>query len=347
MIASEIIGLAALLLVLIFFYTRILFHKLRSVLILILAFASAGLVGYSSASSIGIGWTISLAILVFAGVAISVIFLQKQEDLEIEQQFEIALRSEQPLLITPTAEEVAAPIWQQREEQQPIHITASNEAELPGVHLEVPADTEATSEASSTGIPEEIANDDLAIQTEDGQVPAVTPLHDLDAQEDTVSLQAHLPADSPPAKAETELLPENRTRIQALSAEAEIALQHSDYLRAYQSLREALRYNPPITATYILSKQLVQVLNEMGLYEESISVMEKVLSDNPALSRKKREDFSKHISYLEALIQELQLENKRNLSWSLVPPAIHDKVVTHFRTLLAGSNDRSTAIPFH
>jgi tetratricopeptide (TPR) repeat protein len=161
-----------------------------------------------------------------------------------------------------------------------------------------------------------------------------------------------VPTEEPPAetkspKVETTILPEERNRIQTLSANADQALQQGDYLRAYQSLREALTYSPPVMATYILSRQLVQVLNEMGLYEESISVLEKVLNESPSLSTKKREEFTRQISYLEELIQQLQIENKRNLSWSLVPPCIHQKVIAHFRSLFASNNDQSTAIPFH
>lgn len=79
------------------FYTRKLFHKLRSLFILVLAFASAGLVGYSSASSIGIGWTVSLALFIFLGFAVTVIYLHRREDRQIEEHFELALKSEQPL----------------------------------------------------------------------------------------------------------------------------------------------------------------------------------------------------------------------------------------------------------
>ncbi|WP_429845055.1 hypothetical protein, partial [Brevibacillus sp. FIR094] len=147
-------------------------------------------------------------------------------------------------------------------------------------------------------------------------------------------------------KSEPVILPKDHERIQTLSAYAEQALVEGDFLRAYQSLREALTYSPPIMATYILSRQLVQILNEMGLYEESISVMEKVLNKSTSLSPKKREEFIRQISYLEELTKQLQIENKRNLSWSLVPPYIHQKVNTHFHTSVVSNHDHSTAIPF-
>lgn len=92
---------------------------------------------------------------------------------------------------------------------------------------------------------------------------------------------------------------------------------------------------------------MVQVLNEMGLYQESISVMEKTLREYPSLSAKKRDEFSAQITYLEALIHQLQLENKRNLSWSSVPPAIHQKVLMHYRSLFPSKCENTPAIPFH
>ncbi|MED4585597.1 hypothetical protein P9578_22760 [Brevibacillus choshinensis] len=387
MYASEIIGLAALLLVLIFFYTRIHFPKLRSMFTLILAFASAGLVGYSSASSIGIGWTVSLALLIFLGVAISVIFLQKREDRQIEQHFELALKSEQPQIVTPTQKSAAAPlpspvlevavapIGSAPVETLPIELqqdtydvtdisvtdseklAVSRPAEQPDIlmhalleEVEVvneaselfkgseeaaPVQNEPILEPSVEAYVEEVHGDYIqaeAVQAEEAQVEAV---------------QVHVHPEAQTPKVDNTILPEERNRIQTLSANAEQALQQGDYLRAYQSLREALTYNPPAMATYILSRQLVQVLNEMGLYEESISVLEKCLNETPSLSSKKQEEFTRQISYLEELIQQLQIENKRNLSWSLVPPSIHQKVIAHIRSLFASNNDHSTAIPFH
>lgn len=403
MIVSEIIGLAALLLVLIFFYTRIIFPKLRSVFILILAFASAGLVGYSSASSIGIGWTVSLALLIFLGVAISVIFLQKREDRDIAQHFELALKSDQAPLAASIADVAPPPLLSPaEEEQEPSHVSTASAMELAGEHLDAPdtAEVEASEEEKEAYVAisllsaeqpkiqvaehpagEEISSNDpfkedtpsaMATDhpcaTSEEVLPESEPRHehvDLEIAPETVLaaiVQHDQPVKNEPVTEPAEVIraeefhtekpapkaePIDRTRIQALSAEAELALQQSDYLRAYQSLREALSYSPPVMATYILSRQLVQVLNEMGLYEESISVMEKVLNESPTLSAKKREEFIRHISYLEELIRQLQLENKRNLSWSLVPPAIHEKVITQFRTLVASNYDRSTAIPFH
>ncbi|WP_429845092.1 hypothetical protein, partial [Brevibacillus sp. FIR094] len=102
MFASKIIGLAALLLVPIFFYIQMAIPKLRSAFILFLAFASAGLAGYSSASSIGIGWTVSLAFLTFLGITVSVIYMSKREDQQIERQFELALKSDHAVFVMPT-----------------------------------------------------------------------------------------------------------------------------------------------------------------------------------------------------------------------------------------------------
>ncbi|MDF2679892.1 MAG: hypothetical protein K0R47_1082 [Brevibacillus sp.] len=372
MIASEIIGLAALLLVLIFFYTRILFPKLRSMFILILAFSSAGLVGYSSASSIGIGWTVSLALLIFLGVAISVIFLQKREDRQIEQHFELALKSEQPLIVTPTEKAATAPLPSPVSEVAVASISFTPVETLPIANQQDTYDTTAHSvtdsevltvsqlpveqpEIQMLELPEKV---DVISEAYEilASLEKVEPEHFLVASEPQDQLVQNepilVPTEEPPAetkspKVETTILPEERNRIQTLSANADQALQQGDYLRAYQSLREALTYSPPVMATYILSRQLVQVLNEMGLYEESISVLEKVLNESPSLSTKKREEFTRQISYLEELIQQLQIENKRNLSWSLVPPCIHQKVIAHFRSLFASNNDQSTAIPFH
>ncbi|MED1952481.1 hypothetical protein [Brevibacillus centrosporus] len=475
MIASEIIGLTALVLVLIFFYTRKLFHKLRSLFILVLAFASAGLVGYSSASSIGIGWTVSLALFIFLGVAVTVIYLHRREDRQIEEHFEVALKSEQPLslgsidaipseLITasaplpftpkpklleihqalPAIEEIEVengekePMPEPRESPVAVEtvakkVTAATEGLVDKVELDVQeelnleqelsleqelkleqklaTDAAVVTEIDAPAIPVEItepeamysdvaevelvAERDMVDVTEAGtdivsdaeavaaaevkNVPETTSVIDdsvqtspetpsetiaesetsseelesFEASNDSAKLESTgVPAEkvnslSSPSPGNISVVPVDRERIQTLSENAEKALQRGDFLRAYQFLREALSFAAPPTAAYILSRQLVQVLNEMGLYQESISVMEKTLREYPSLSAKKRDEFSAQITYLEALIHQLQLENKRNLSWSSVPPVIHQKVLMHYRTLLPSKCENNPAIPFH
>lgn len=469
MIASEIIGLTALVLVLIFFYTRKLFHKLRSLFILVLAFASAGLVGYSSASSIGIGWTVSLALFIFLGVAVTVIYLHRREDRQIEEHFELALKSEQPLSLgsidaipsetitasaplpftpepklleihqaLPPIEEIEVenggkePMPEPRESPVAVEtvakkVTAATEVLVDEVELDVQEElnleqelkleqklaTEAAvvSEIDAPAIPVEItepeapssdaaevelvAKTDMVDVTEAGtdivsdaeavaaaevkNVPETTSVIDdsvqtspetpsetiaepessseglesFEASNDSAKLESTgVPAEkvnslSSPSAGNISVVPVDRERIQTLSENAEKALQRGDFLRAYQFLREALSFAAPPTAAYILSRQLVQVLNEMGLYQESISVMEKTLREYPSLSAKKRDEFSAQITYLEALIHQLQLENKRNLSWSSVPPVIHQKVLMHYRTLFPSKCENNPAIPFH
>ncbi|RNB81777.1 hypothetical protein EDM59_21940 [Brevibacillus nitrificans] len=463
MIATEIIGLTALVLVLIFFYTRKLFHKLRSLFILVLAFASAGLVGYSSASSIGIGWTVSLALFIFLGVAVTVIYLHRREDRQIEEHFELALKSEQALslgsidAIPPELITVSAPlpfnpepelleIYQalppieeievENGEKEPMpkpwespvavetvaeKVLEATEVLVGEVELDVQEElnleqelaTEAAvvSEIDAPGIPVEITEQE-AMSSDTAEVELVaergmgdhteaemnivsdaaavaaaevktvpetatviddsvetspkTPsetiaepessseeLESFEASNDSAKLESTgVPTEkaiplSSPSPGNISVVPVDRERIQTLSENAEKALQRGDFLRAYQSLREALSFAAPPTAAYILSRQLVQVLNEMGLYQESISVMEKTLREYPSLSAKKRDEFSAQIAYLEALIHQLQLENKRNLSWSSVPPAIHQKVLMHYRSLFPSKCENTPAIPFH
>ncbi|WP_301171083.1 hypothetical protein [Brevibacillus nitrificans] len=433
MIATEIIGLTALVLVLIFFYTRKLFHKLRSLFILVLAFASAGLVGYSSASSIGIGWTVSLALFIFLGVAVTVIYLHRREDRQIEEHFELALKSEQPLslgsidvippaLITASAplpfnpepeslevlqamppigeaeeengeteamlesgdclvevETVAEMVLEATEElvdeaEQDVKEELSLEQELNAAVAVVSAidapvipvkikEQEAMSSDAAEGknVPETATVIDDSVETS-AKTPSETiaepessseGMESFEASNDSAKLEStEVPAEkaiplSSPSPGNISVVPVDRERIQTLSENAEKALQRGDFLRAYQFLREALSLAAPPTAAYILSRQLVQVLNEMGLYQESISVMEKTLREYPSLSAKKRDEFSAQITYLEALIHQLQLENKRNLSWSSVPPAIHQKVLVHYRSLFPSKCENTPAIPFH
>lgn len=427
MIASEIIGLTALVLVLIFFYTRKLFHKLRSLFILVLAFASAGLVGYSSASSIGIGWTVSLALFIFLGFAVTVIYLHRREDRQIEEHFELALKSEQPLslgtidaipseLITasaplpctpepklleihpalPPIEEIEVengekePMPEPRESPVAVETVAKkvtaatevlvDEAELdvqeelnlekelsleidaPVIPVEITEPEAPSSDAAEVElVPETTSVIDDSVQTSP-ETPSETiaepesssvGLESFEASNDSAKLESTgVPAEkvnslSSPSAGNISVVPVDRERIQTLSENAEKALQRGDFLRAYQFLREALSFAAPPTAAYILSRQLVQVLNEMGLYQESISVMEKTLREYPSLSAKKRDEFSAQITYLEALIHQLQLENKRNLSWSSVPPAIHQKVLMHYRSLFPSKCENTPAIPFH
>jgi len=427
MIASEIIGLTAVLLVLIFFYSRKFFHKLRGLFILILAFASAGLVGYSSASSIGVGWTVSLALLIFLGVAVTVIYLHKREDRLVEEQFELALKSEQTILaqaeaavpdprpflaadtdlsITASermllgtfgheradddqasqldAPEQAVPLFPSEETDYSFR-EEKTDAEVSEAALESAGEATGKADAEwveaeradiSVGIDGATGRELVAVAAEDveriGDLPDdAAPVADepLAPAANASESEAHQAPAAPPAMPATSLTaaqetdsqggnppsppiekasrPEHRERIQTLSADAEQALQRGDFLRAYQSLREALTFPAPPTAAYILGRQLVQVLNEMGLYEESISVIEKVLREHPSLSAKKQKKFTWQISYLEELVRQLQAENKRNLSWSLVPPVIHQKVSAHFRSLFADSEEQPSAIPFH
>ncbi|GED32343.1 hypothetical protein [Brevibacillus centrosporus] len=427
MIASEIIGLTALVLVLIFFYTRKLFHKLRSLFILVLAFASAGLVGYSSASSIGIGWTVSLALFIFLGVAVTVIYLHRREDRQIEEHFELALKSEQPLSLgsidaipselttasaplpftpepklleihpaLPPIEEIGVengekePMPEPRESPVAVETVAKkvtaatevlvDEAELdvqeelnlekelsleidaPVIPVEITEPEAPSSDAAEVElVPETTSVIDDSVQTSP-ETPSETiaepesssvGLESFEASNDSAKLESTgVPAEkvnslSSPSAGNISVVPVDRERIQTLSENAEKALQRGDFLRAYQFLREALSFAAPPTAAYILSRQLVQVLNEMGLYQESISVMEKTLREYPSLSAKKRDEFSAQITYLEALIHQLQLENKRNLSWSSVPPAIHQKVLMHYRSLFPSKCENTPAIPFH
>lgn len=134
--------------------------------------------------------------------------------------------------------------------------------------------------------------------------------------------------------------PDHRDRVQTLSETAEQALQQGDYLSAYRCLKEALSYSPPLMAKYLLSRQLVQVLNEMGLYEESIAVMKKMLDELPVGSTKKRDDLTWQISYLEKLSHFLVSEQKQNLSWSLIPAKMHQRVMDHVRAAIPLGNER-------
>lgn len=474
MIASQMIGVAAVLLVLIFISICRFFHKWRSLLILFLAFASAGLVGYSSASSIGIGWTVSLALLIFLGVAVTVVYLHQREDRQAGEQFDRALKGD-PLALTTagtmslcerkalgepgrdtTVGELSGelaqdgnPIERSEELEQAAPVCehsrvwngeaaealvadfryANGTGAADGEFAAEPADAESELATATSGEPHatgadcsdaivtapldlsepvrEAAGAETAASCQQSAAaaatcsdsephPAVADQPDSDGPEPTAAAPAaDLPATFETAEAadakegktrKTAVVPQAilaasraaarkksssrmlstqelvmqtaaplakssstalRERIQLLSAEAERALLQGDYLRAYQALREAWTLPAPTTAAYILSRQLVQVLNEMGLYEESISVMEKVLREHPSLSTKKRKELSMQIAYLAELSRLLAAENKRNLSWSLVPPALHESAGRHLRSLLAGSHEHAPAIPFH
>lgn len=102
------------------------------------------------------------------------------------------------------------------------------------------------------------------------------------------------------------------------------ALKQNDYQTALRHLSAALEYPLPIATRYMITRDYVKMLKQMGLYEQAIHMLRSLLAEAANLSsnRHLEMEITHHIKYIESVMRLVRLYQKPNLPWSLIPPVI-------------------------
>jgi tetratricopeptide (TPR) repeat protein len=253
---------------------------------------------------IGIWWTLVLVVLSASSVAASVIAVRMREDKELEGQIALVLKPEISILPVRESEDTNAfaPLSVQEvpHQEQADDVLASEPEEA---------------DSSKEGVEEREEQRELtADETEKGEV-AEEKVEEEESEEATDDGTV-----IPPSS--LTFSPEDMQQVQALYGNAAESLRAGDYFSAYRALKEALAFHPPVTAKTMIVQDLVRVLKEMGLYEESIRELQALLDELPSSASKKQAELRNQINVLQAVIQWLNVEQKPNLSWSLIPADI-------------------------
>jgi hypothetical protein len=267
-----------------------------------------GLILPISLHVIGIWWTLGLVALSVSSVMASVIAVRMREDRELEGEISQVLKPSVSIL--PVRDSENAPEFPPPPE--PDDTTAIEEVdertERSGTAEDTP--TEETAEELPSLPPEDLAEPPEPLR-EDLAEPPDSPAETGEETAEPVTVHPFSPDDL--------------HRVQEHYGIASESLRKGDYYTAYRELRSALSYHPPVTAKTMIVHDLVRVLKEMGLYKESIQELQNLLAELPASANKKQAEVQRHIQYMEAVVRILGIEQKPNLSWSLLPDDIHSR----------------------
>jgi tetratricopeptide (TPR) repeat protein len=114
------------------------------------------------------------------------------------------------------------------------------------------------------------------------------------------------------------------------------AMRHRDYTVALPELANALQYPVPAVSRMIMTADYVSVLQEMGLYRQSVQAWEQALekltqtSSDPAQLQRFETEIKSRIRYIEIVTELLREHQKPNLPWPLVPENIRQMADARF-----------------
>lgn len=260
---------------------------------------------------------------------------QPEEPVPIETNVEVSLEgeSDDPETSEVTDEaDVLTPI--QPDEASEDEPDQTETAELTAVEEELVASLELPEEEPETA--DEPAADEMAEHETDQPPEAVAA--ESEHTEDTAQredepeeLIAEEPTEREPERSEeisdherlaANLPRQNLSLVQQHYGAATEALQKRDYPLALNELKQALSFEPPMMARRMITRDYVRILNEMGLYQQSILALRNLLNQLPAEAEKIKMEIEGNIKYIEIIVYLLQKYNKNNLPWSLVSPEL-------------------------
>jgi tetratricopeptide (TPR) repeat protein len=302
--------------------------NMRDTVITLVIIISFGLIVPLSLRIIGWSWTLLLLGLSAASVLLTIAAVRMREDRELEGQIEQVLKPSGSILPMPFDREE-----QNRETGQPIAVeeTAASGAEEGNEPVFEQQATYAD-HGEENGDDNHVQEADASLALPEPEEPeAVEEVFAEPEPEEPEAVEEALPGPETPEEAVPPFPPADQERVQRHYETATEALRRRDYFTAYRELQQALSCDPPLAAKWLITRDLVLILKEMGLYRESMEALEKLLFELPATAEKKRTELQRQIAYLQILSRVLEAESKRNLSWSLIPVHIRSRADREYR----------------
>lgn len=313
---------------LIFLFRKKIQMSLRDTLVLLAIAALIGFVIPFSLQVIGVWWTILLTTLTLFLVAVAVIAARIKEDKQLVSQLEQVLKPKVSILpVREKEENVSAGATDQPVDDFVPEVIASDEPQLePPIEVSLIDSQETNEEQQMISVVTELHEETAPQLNEWDALHTLAIVVEEEASLDgDRGIEEGTTIDHTLTKQDSPLSEQAIITLQELYMLAEENLKKHDYAAALTQLKTALSYNPPVTAKIMIVKDYVRILQEMGLYKQSIKQLEELLLSLPVSAHKMDMEIRYSINYMEIVMQLLENQRKNNLPWSLVSADIRQQ----------------------